>query len=674
MKTSIESITLHDTSSDSESEQEIIELTQQNLSRLILDLSIPTNTRIRYLDEFFKLYKDDSTFELLCTQEGMYMMSESSVIKSTLLMICQNSNLSSMLKLKCANILVDYDNEYNALDIVCSDFDNIISSSCKVDAIVTLYRNECYRENAKKYFINFINDLTMKSEFRYKTILSIEKFILNQMIENMIEHQDKNFFMIIYDKHKDIINNLFDKSFTFNVLYEKRKRLFRKILSNISYTDVRYLYKMEIKKPIFWEDLLYNLQFNFLINENNSDHYTILSGQYLLQFYCENNMNLSLTIQHIMLTIAEDTTRDYNTRADAADTILTYSINTEILEQAQSIIIQLGITSQKDITVFDNKQNVHTQEIEQSAIQILEFLNNTTIKKQITFEDVSLEISKMLSINKQETHVDNKPTKTTCKFCESYLINDKFCNSTCEMLLDKHEKIEVSLNRIKLDRCLYSKFSNTLENILLKVWNYISTSEFKEELKIRLLDELQDMSGTCSSGFLTRLVNVISGYEDNLNIKISWEQQIIANFVGRMNYQLKQIIRNNNNSLFVDKIDEIVLIWLNNWENEELLNSLKQQLEKDSNTDEKKQLVSLFLQDDKEAKIQECFMEFTNNIIEELSGNMSRYDLRQNYNLFFNVSCDKIRIELYEEFKEYITDVDFDLYFKKAIIAYEGTI
>jgi hypothetical protein len=581
-----------------------------------------------------------------------------------------------MLKLKCANILVDYDNEYNALDIVCSDFDNIISSSCKVDAIVTLYRNECYRENAKKYFINFINDLTMKSEFRYKTILSIEKFILNQMIENMIEHQDKNFFMIIYDKHKDIINNLFDKSFTFNVLYEKRKRLFRKILSNISYTDVRYLYKMEIKKPIFWEDLLYNLQFNFLINENNSDHYTILSGQYLLQFYCENNMNLSLTIQHIMLTIAEDTTRDYNTRADAADTILTYSINTEILEQAQSIIIQLGITSQKDITVFDNKQNVHTQEIEQSAIQILEFLNNTTIKKQITFEDVSLEISKMLSTNKQETHVDNKPTKTTCKFCESYLINDndKFCNSTCEMLLDKHEKIEVSLNRIKLDRCLYSKFSNTLENILLKVWNYISTSEFKEELKIRLLDELQDMSGTCSSGFLTRLVNVISGYEDNLNIKISWEQQIIANFVGRMNYQLKQIIRNNNNSLFVDKIDEIVLIWLNNWENEELLNSLKQQLEKDSNTDEKKQLVSLFLQDDKEAKIQECFMEFTNNIIDELSGNMSRYDLRQNYNLFFNVSCDKIRIELYEEFKEYITDVDFDLYFKKAIIAYEGTI
>ena len=673
MKTSIESIMLHDTSSDSESEQEIIELTQQNLSRLILDLSIPTNTRIRYLDEFFKLYKDDSTFELLCTQEGMYMMSESSVIKSTLILICKNSNLSSMLKLKCANILVDYDNEYNALDIVCSDFDNIISSSCKVDAIVTLYKNECYRENAKKYFINFINDLTMDSEFRYKTILSIEKFILNQMIENMIENQDKNFFMIIYDKHKDIINNLFDKSFTFNVLYQKRKRLFRKILSNVSYSDIRYLYKTEINKPIFWDDLVYNLQFNFLINDN-SVNYTILSGQYLLQFYCENNMNLSLTIQHIMLNIAEDATRDYNERADAADTILSYSNNTEILEQAQNIIIQLGITSQKDVTIFDNKQNVHTQEIEQSAIHILEFINNMTIKKQITFEDVLSEINKMLLTNKQETRVDNKLSNTTCKFCESYLINDKFCNSTCEMLLDKHEKIKVSLNRIKLDRCLYSKFSNTLENILLKVWNYISTSEFKDELKIRLLDELQDMSGTCSSGFLTRLVNVISGYEDNLNIKISWEQQIVANFVGRMNYQLKQLISNNNNSLFVDKIDEIILLWLNDLENEELLNSLKQQIDKDSKIDEKKQLVSLFLQNNKESKIQECFADFTNNIIEELSGNMSRYDLRQNYNLFFNVSCDKIRIELYEEFKQYITDVDFDLYFKKAIIAYEGTI
>jgi hypothetical protein len=58
--------------------------------------------------------------------------------------------------------------------------------------------------------------------------------------------------------------------------------------------------------------------------------------------------------------------------------------------------------------------------------------------------------------------------------------------------------------------------------------------------KKRLLEELIDMYGTCSSGFSSRLVNVISGYGD-FNLNISWRDQIIANFTGRLNARARDI-------------------------------------------------------------------------------------------------------------------------------------
>ena len=53
--------------------------------------------------------------------------------------------------------------------------------------------------------------------------------------------------------------------------------------------------------------------------------------------------------------------------------------------------------------------------------------------------------------------------------------------------------------------------------------------ENEEEMRKRMLEELEEMSATCSTGFASRLINVISGFGE-FNIRISWEDQIIANF------------------------------------------------------------------------------------------------------------------------------------------------
>jgi hypothetical protein len=102
------------------------------------------------------------------------------------------------------------------------------------------------------------------------------------------------------------------------------------------------------------------------------------------------------------------------------------------------------------------------------------------------------------------------------------------------------KRIYTSLNRIYLDRALYTRFNNTLLTILLQTWSYIEGHESKDEMKKRLLQELVDMAGWCSTGFAGRIVNSICGF-DQFNLRITWEDQIGANLEGRLNARVRKI-------------------------------------------------------------------------------------------------------------------------------------
>jgi hypothetical protein len=59
-------------------------------------------------------------------------------------------------------------------------------------------------------------------------------------------------------------------------------------------------------------------------------------------------------------------------------------------------------------------------------------------------------------------------------------------------------------------------------------------------MRKRLLEELVEMSGTCSSGYSTRLINSITGF-GQLSLRISWKDQIVANLMGRLNCLVRNI-------------------------------------------------------------------------------------------------------------------------------------
>jgi hypothetical protein len=230
------------------------------------------------------------------------------------------------------------------------------------------------------------------------------------------------------------------------------------------------------------------------------------------------------------------------------------------------------------------------------------------------------------------------------------------------------------MQRILIDRALYSKFNNSLLNILLKIYSYIQTRDdesIKEELYKRMIEELEEMSGTCSSGFASRLVNIISGHE-NFNIRISFEDQIISNFMGRLNAKAREIA--NIDSIFRnEKVEDVVELWLLRDERVQL----RKDIENECELEFKKRpvirdVVKKFLSENREEKIENCIQIFSESVINEMMIKSSRYGDRRNFSLFFRTYASKIREELAEEFKEFVSDTDFDLWFRRAIMSYDG--
>jgi hypothetical protein len=674
-KTKIESIVEESESANFATDKDSLE----NLSEepefitFITDLSIDEDLRFECLEKYYQQFRDtENCIDLINKITGMYMFSGSKILSNFLLRICKHSSISTFLKLESAKGLLSFsenlekenpkstdtefeeikkesnnririrnaerfDRGFDALNTVCK-ISHELPTPVRIEAICMMMENDKYKTETNSYFIQVINDDKINCDYRYKTILSLEnkKQILN-----------KGFFQ--------------NEAFT-----------------------------------------------SFFFNNKNMTMYRILSGQYLLQ-NTDTDTILRDNVENTLFEFANDNELDYNLRADSADTILSLG-REESKIKARNIIMFLGNISGQSKTIFENAQNVHSSEIEESVKDILEFLNTVEIMQEndnyITFENIQEKINNILE-NQKEIN-DNENNKChQCKrtpkgkeniLCDEINLTDTHCSQKCIEQCYKHNKIKISLNRIYIDRVLYSKYNNSLINIMLKIWSYLQEHENKEQLLSRLLEELEDMSGTCSTGFASRLCNVVSGF-GQFNIKISWEDQIVANFIGRLNACSRKIT-DPSSRYYTDKNvqNDIVELWL--LKNKDILNSCRDrifyseheqqkilegrknvqggrnicelEIEKESRI-KMSQIIELFLEDDKETKVRMCIEDFSDDVLDEMTLNNSKYEKRKNFQRFFRTHLSDVRNELYEEFKEYVTDEKFDLHIRKAIFIYEGS-
>ena len=633
-----------------------LKINQKDLIDIIFDFDLENDFRLKALRLYNHHFNED-IIEITNKISTMYMIAGTTLLREFLIKICIESNLEEIIKIECskslcikADFLENEENKRNAFEILNKVIKNLdhfnTPTPCRIEAIIFLMRSSDFKLESEKHFNQVINDNYIDCVFRYKTLVSLEF--------NLEDIDFVNYFM------KSALNV-------------------------------------------------------FLENNRNWTMYRILAAQCLLQKYGNTDRKIP---QSYLREFMIDNQLDFDLRADAADVLLNLGDNT-LREEAREVILFLGRNGQVQRTIFDNRQNIHAKAIEESSIEILESLqskvkidseqtidvirkdlieiveeialknisgNLRTYEKKITvfgdikfdpklddeteeefnnrkepFEkrnkDVNILINEFnlnppankkmklgygMEIFTENTHTIKGKVMCTCR--DDQIIvdidnnleiikaktwgknNHNWFGTTprisgvddvtveysqipvTPIYINNLNKLTVSFNRILLDRALYSQFNLSLHRILLLVWNYIITHEHADELKNRLIEELFEMSGKCATGYAFRLVNVLSGFGD-YSIRISWEDEIISN----MNAKLNKLIQEIEDREYMENI-----------------------------------LVEMSLQTD------------------------LQISSRQNFMKFFRSSLPNIKEEMYEKYKDYISDTDFDLYMRKAVARYEG--
>lgn len=159
-------------------------------------------------------------------------------------------------------------------------------------------------------------------------------------------------------------------------------------------------------------------------------------------------------------------------------------------------------------TIYADSQNVHNSKINASVIE-----SAYHICSKYIIDDVSLYLENIKTIL-----ISKFPTQT--QLIKSSL--DYISINTSYFVFNKENGTPtVQITLLKLFVC---------------VWLWILESPHREELEKRLMEELKQMNGQCSTGHLARLVNVIQGFteDEKLCIKISEKDRmnsIIRNFL-----------------------------------------------------------------------------------------------------------------------------------------------
>lgn len=271
--------------------------------------------------------------------------------------------------------------------------------------------------------------------------------------------------------------------------------------------DSKDRYKLLIKmfnENKEYKGLVDKIQIPFFNSELNGVRERILSGSYLLQ-YAKLTKSAQQKVINTLISIAKNDEYDENTRADAADALqfccaLEHVNNSEGYKTGIDIIRELGKSS--EYTIYDNSQNVHDETISANVKRILNEISMDKIPPAVTYE----------AVNKDILDVLDKSDST---------------------------KAKSALDRINMDTTVFDN-GMSLQDIMVRVWCRVMRHEHKESIIKNFIYELVDMAETCTSGHEKRLVNILTTMGE-ATIHISFRDQIIANFKGRMLKRLKEM-------------------------------------------------------------------------------------------------------------------------------------
>ena len=413
------------------------------------------------------------------------------------------------LKIETTEVVVDYN--LSLQDIRKNAIDLFLDSNTRMKYLELFYQRDCDQFNELISCINGMYFFSRTNSIKeYITQIAHNEHIpLIYRIECSKNLNEDGFEIInLLCKHR-LFKCLPTPIRTETVIYimnEKYKEeslvYFCEIL-NDSYIDNLYRFKLIQRLEYLFKDELFDYYikeccYQFITCRSNHISYRVICCQYIFQ-KCKELHDFS---NSFLLEVASDPLVDEDIRADACDILLGYGTN-ENVEKARMILFVIGGGDRMRNNVFKNSQNVHNQAIESSVEKIIEFISAYTSMNQYTFDKVKEEI---------EEKIKNH---------------------------EKYEILKESIVRITIDRATYGRLNYTLSAIITKMWSYIQDSEYRDELEKRLFEELIESNNKCSSGYVSRIVNTISGFGE-MSVQIGFEDQIVSVLENRLNKKIEE--------------------------------------------------------------------------------------------------------------------------------------
>lgn len=252
--------------------------------------------------------------------------------------------------------------------------------------------------------------------------------------------------------------------------------------------------------------------------------YKILSAKYILcQIPVSNDKRAEL--HTFFSTLATTSSLEICYRADCAEILKDFAYTQEMRQLGRKVIEELGnlYLENKLHTIYTNAQNVHSETISEQTISVLRH---------------------MIGEYKTQLVTSLSSTSTT---------DDIYSFLLSESNVSVKESVIRSFHRIMVDPSRYE--GHLLSDIMIMVWTKIGLSPHQPTLKQRFKEEMVDMDrGGCSSGYLTRLLNVLSGfYEDYNPVRISYRDQLRNEIFAYLNVARRSLSKSEQDRL----VDEI---------------------------------------------------------------------------------------------------------------------
>ena len=406
-----------------------------------------------------------------------------------------------------------------------------------------------YNSTGLQTYKSYLLDLIMCSDIPF--YLRIE--CLNEM-----ESDEDVLIMLLRSSEEDIpvsmITMYANRLLTGNYKTEVVEILKRRVLGNAA---VRDLYKV---------NTIYSTREHKTTMGRLSLYYIELpeASLYSKLQVCGNTMSVTVNgmLEQFVLGIMKDASQEDNARGHAMDILLRFG-TPQMKDTARKLVAELG-----NEYISADAQSVHRLSISKSV---------ATLYKELT--------SRIVDVSKIPTFKEARET----------LLSEEKENTM---------ELEDALDYVEGDHIVFGGIERTLKSCLCLVMGFVASygGDRKEMLYGRIIEELVESLGTCSSGYLSRIANSLSGV-DGYIVGISWCEQIRDNFAGRLNARMRD-----------------------------------------------------------DPKAGEILVQMTNK---ELSD-------RTEFFRFLRESIPVIKEEMYQEFRNYMSDGDWDQFIYKAITSYYG--